>query len=262
MKTVIQVYSCNYAKKSGYHGFGDFLRSCYGMYKLSKLYNFNLIVDFSLHPIGSYLKENKHKYSCIVKENKNNINMVSSNHINYINNSDKDVVINFFWMGLSVYNTPMTSDESDFLKNIIKPTKSTQEIISLKLSEIPYTNFNIIHYRLGDFCIFNNNTNNNADKYLTHIKNRHENNSVLISDSSHFKEYIKNNNVDVFTYDHNICHLGFCEDSNNVLDNLMEFFIMTRASKIKSYSIYSWESGFAKMASLIYDIKLETETRI
>jgi len=38
--------------------------------------NFKLIVDFQLHPIASFLKNNKTEYSDLVLENKNNIDYV------------------------------------------------------------------------------------------------------------------------------------------------------------------------------------------
>jgi hypothetical protein len=73
-KTVIQVYSQKYSNTDNeetiislagiphyngtakYHGLGDFLRSSLGLYNLSRSQeDFDLIVDFSLHPINNLL---------------------------------------------------------------------------------------------------------------------------------------------------------------------------------------------------------------
>ena len=72
MKTVIQVYKICYNNvvtddTQNFHGIGDFFRSTLGLYNLSKIYNFKLIVDFSLHPIQNFL-EYKNNIMFYIKE--------------------------------------------------------------------------------------------------------------------------------------------------------------------------------------------------
>jgi len=38
---------------------------------------------------------------------------------------------------------------------------------------------------------------------------------------------------------------------------VFEFFLMTRAAKIQTYTVYTWVSGFAKIAQLVYDVPLQ-----
>ena len=62
---------------------------------------------------------------------------------------------------------------------------------------------------------------------------------------------------DVFLYHIHIGHIGYKEHSIIIRDSLFEFFIITMAKKIKTYSVYMWVSGFVKIAHDIYDIPLE-----
>ena len=51
-------------------------------------------------------------------------------------------------------------------------------------------------------------------------------------------------------------HLGRSTDHNSIKDTLIDFFILTTASKIKTYTSYEWISGFVYWAHKIYDIPL------
>jgi hypothetical protein len=65
-KTVIQVLQTNGNHldnvKHSYKGIGDLMRGCLTLYKLSKIMNFNLIIDFDSHPICKYIKKSKSIY--------------------------------------------------------------------------------------------------------------------------------------------------------------------------------------------------------
>lgn len=277
-KTVIQVYTQRYSNTdkeetitnsagiphyngtAKYHGLGDFLRSSLGLYNLSRLQgDFDVIVDFSLHPICNYIESNKHPYSYLVKSNKDNIDLVVGRDrvLEYINNKDEQIIIMFGWFHLEVYLTSLETNGVDFMKKLLIPNKIMQNYIELKLTEIPYDNFNIIHYRLGDSLLFDN-IMHNYD--ISHIENNLEKNDVLITDSSSFKEYIRKACVDVFMFESDIRHLGKSDD--NIRDTLLEFFLILKAKKVKSYSVYNWNSGFTFAISFIYKIPIETEKNI
>ena len=274
MKTVIQVFKNGYSNvvtdhNGNFHGIGDFLRSTLGMYNLSKIHNFNLIVDLSIHPIRKFFKCVEHEYSNIVKEKINHINVINldNNILNYINQSNEEVIVFFGWFGTEVYDTPITPDAQIFMKNLLVPNECMREYIDQQMGQIPFKDFNIIHYRLGDDELVRNTIHNN-NYNLDHIIQKMEKNDILLSDSSNFKEYVKKNNIDIFMFDNAICHLGFHsndhddKDNDKIKDTLFEFFLLSYASKIKSHSIYSWESGFTKAISFIYQIPLESQINI
>ena len=59
-----------------------------------------------------------------------------------------------------------------------------------------------------------------------------------------------------------ICHLGVSNDYNSIQHTLFEFLLISKASKIKSYSSYSWISGFAHIISFIYNIPIISKLNI
>ena len=261
IKTIIQVYSTSYVNDihDQHHGIGDFYRSTLGLYNLSKEHNFNLIVDLSLHPIHNYIECVEHDYSSLVKSNKYNINIILESEIlEYIKNYNDNIIIMFGWIGIEVYKTPLSNDAQKFMKNIMIPNKLMQDYIDIKLLNIPFKPFNIIHYRLGDDEIFNNNTLN--DYKMEYIINNLEKNDILLSDSKRLKESIKNNKIDVFMFDTSISHMGYSD--RDIQDTLFEFFLIIKAAKVKSYSVYSWASGFTFAICFIYNIPIVSKTNI
>jgi len=262
MKTVIQVYKIGYinADSTAYHGIGDFIRSTLGIYYLSKIHNFNLIVDFSLHPIQKYIEYTEHIFSDYIKEQNNNIHFIAHEYdiMSFINNSPNEAVILSGYIGLEAYYNPITQDAQLFIQNLLKPNKKMQEYIDSKLQEIPFPRYNILHYRLGDNELVRGIKNHYN---VNHIMNHNEKNDILISDSITFKELVKKSDSNIFMFESNICHMGFHKDSN-MQDTVFEFFPASKAEKIKSYSIYDWASGFTRIVSFIYNIPIEYNTNI
>jgi hypothetical protein len=266
MKTVIQVYKIGYNNvvtddNQNFHGIGDFFRSTLGIYNLSKIYNFNLIVDFSLHPIQNFLEYNEHEYTNIVKEKQNSLSLIceSESIMNFINNSSEEVIIFFGWLGPDTYNSPVTIDSQTFIKNLLKPNKIMSEYIETQLNKIPFKEYNILHYRLGDNTLVRNKKTQHS---LDHILSNYEPNDILICDSSEFKNQVKNSSLDIFMFNDNICHLGVSNDYNSIQHTLFEFLLISKASKIKSYSSYGWISGFSHIISFIYNIPITSEINI
>ena len=73
------------------------------------------------------------------------------------------------------------------------------------------------------------------------------------------KDTVKKNGT-FFVFDTEIGHLGYHSDTNKLRDTLFEFFVMTKAEKIKSYTINNWPSGFVKIVHEIYNVPLESIT--
>lgn len=97
-KTVIQVFKreikkCN-ADCETMIGFGDFLRGTLTLYKLSKKYGFNLIIDFRHHPIGNYIDTVNLEYINIIDNNIDELKFFFSynNLINYILNNNNNII--------------------------------------------------------------------------------------------------------------------------------------------------------------------------
>lgn len=270
MKTVIHVWTHEfninkdhlskynyYNEKEFYFGLGDLMRSTIKLYELSKIMNFRLIVDLQLHPISSFLEIQKTDYSNYVLQNKNNIDYVCYGGVeDYINESNTDVLLiltNDFFKGT------ITNDCKVFMKNILKPTTEYQQYIEYQLSTLPFSEYNIIHYRLNDDEFKNSSTGKNIE-YLNNmiysLNTNKENNDVLLTDSISFKEYSFLNS-DVFIFDTKLCHLGLSKDYYAVRDTLFELFLITYSKKIKTYCKIHTVSGFVKWISEIYDIPIQ-----
>uniref|UniRef100_A0A6C0DFT3 Uncharacterized protein n=1 Tax=viral metagenome TaxID=1070528 RepID=A0A6C0DFT3_9ZZZZ len=238
-------------------GLGDIIRGTIKMYFLSKKMNFNLIVDIQNHPISQFLKIQTHEYSNLILENKNNIEFIFPGNVEtYINNNNRNIL---FFFTNDHYTQDITNDCKDFIKNLLTPNDEFKIFFDNKIKELPFKIFNIIHFRLGDGEMVRNENISMSlfDINYNNLINNHDENDVLISDSIHFKKYIKDK-IDIFMFDTKVGHFGFHKDDKLLKDTLFEFFIISKATKIKSFSVYSWKSGFVKIISEIYNIPIVT----
>jgi hypothetical protein len=240
-----------------FFGLGDLIRASIKLFYLSKKMNFRLIIDLQLHPISSFLKEQKHEYSCLVLNNKDNIDYICYGAVvDFIKSKPDDSVSILFTNDF--YGGEITEDIKKFIKNLLQPTYIFQKFINRKLDKIKIKPFQILHYRLNDDEFLNKNINkeNKYKKLFDHFLTIKEDNDLLISDTQTFKDYIfqKNNNIMMFNI--NICHLGLSTDKDAIRDTLFEFFLITYASKIKTYCKIHQMSGFVKWISKIYDIEV------
>jgi hypothetical protein len=145
------------------------------------------------------------------------------------------------------------------MKYILKHSNEFHEYIHFQLSNLPFSSYNIIHYRLNDDEFKNKDAKKNTDdlnNLIYNLNNKKEYNDVLLTDTLSFKEYafLKS---DVFIFDTKLCHLGLSKDYFAIRDTLFEFFLITYSKKIKTYCKIHIVSGFVKWISEIYDIPIE-----
>ena len=270
MKTVIYVFkqhikitNCDDAYNHGYMlGLGDCLRGVLTLYRLSTIYKFNLIIDIRHHPISNFLEITKHDYENIIDTNIEDLKFFSflQNLQNYLENTFKneDIIYlntNAIYYCDEIVNTDniLTSDEKQFMKNILKPNENFNNYIENKLINLP-KKFNIIHFRLGDeVLLYNNLSQEQLENYENIFKKYYEENDVLISDSAVFKNYIKSK-YNVIVSEINIGHFGHTNNLEEIHGTLFDFFLQSKSKKIKTYTNYYWISGFIKWNSNIFDI--------
>uniref|UniRef100_A0A6C0J1B2 Uncharacterized protein n=1 Tax=viral metagenome TaxID=1070528 RepID=A0A6C0J1B2_9ZZZZ len=239
-------------------GIGDIIRSIYGVYKLSLKYNFKLIVDISHHPISKFLIHNDHEYSSIVNETIDTIKFYALNEIDIIKElKDKKIIYIGLHYGLEAYESNEYEKEAqEFIKNILQPTKEFMIEFDKINNNISFENLNIIHFRLGDEELVRNIVNtDNYDVYYSKILHYKSDNTLLFSDSSKFKKYIKNKD-DIKMLENEIGHIGYEKSYDKIKNTLIEYFLLTKASKIYTYTIYGWASGFIKSINKIYDVPI------
>jgi hypothetical protein len=243
MKTVINVYT-KYIKPENYDismmltpGLGDFIRGTITLLKLSKEMGFNVLVDLRYNPISNFLKTQDidKLYLEKVDENLNDLKffMYLNNLKNYIIESFKhnDIITihtnsiikpepkeNFY--NINTKNDSLTEDEKNYIKNIFTPNDELKKYIDEKMINIP-KNYEIIHFRLGDEYSFqsNNIPENILVKFEELFKNNYNENTILLSDSKFFKNYIKSK-YNVHIIDNDIEHIGNLNNSiNNIINN-------------------------------------------
>lgn len=259
MKTIIQVWThhcCNMPQTdtSNYWGIGDVLRGTMQLFMLSKKLEFNYYVDTSLHPMSQFLMPTENPFEELIHENRHNIYMVSfdvnlEEHIQSLNDG-----VHYFFTNSDI-TIPFDDECKTFLKHILRPIKSLQKEVT-KLSQLrPYE---VMHFRLGDTELVNgkfNTSTNTLMHILDLIKANRSEYDILISDSLSLKmnQLVQN---EIYVLQTTPSHLGRSTDPEAIKDTLIDFFLLTGATRIKTYSCYHWTSGFVYWAHQIYDIPL------
>jgi hypothetical protein len=278
-KTVIMAWTHKCVGiQDGDWGLGDIIKATYAMYELSKRMNFKLIVDISQHNVSNFLVQRPHPHQKFVQDNKDNIpyhNIVFEElekHIR-IQLMDKDVIMLFCSGFIEPFaNNPnphtISEDAKKYIQTILTPTQAFQKIIDQKRSEIPFPYYTILHYRLGDvfafkcpYCVKGKIEENDYPKAFeelsSHIEQHRTGKDVLLSDSDEFRRHVaKKWGKDIFVYTHPITHLRYQQKLEETKNTLIEFFVMTRAHKIHSYTVYKWISGFVLVANKVFDVPL------
>lgn len=222
-------------------------------------------MDFSLHPIGDFLQVVEHEYSALVHEQKDTVPFVESlsnisQVTNFIDNNNSNVILMCTTFGLYVYENPVICSElRQFISTVLMPTNEFQKYIDANFEKIPSKPYSIIHYRLGDDeMVYNNDKKHTNTLYASHVLANKRDTDILLSDSNSLKKAILEQNGNIFMFNEPICHIGVSTDKSMIRQTLLEFFIIMKATSVKSYSYYFWQSGFVKFICTIYNIPLES----
>jgi hypothetical protein len=272
MKTVIYVWSTKYIRESGYcwekehyWGLGDMLRGILAMHYICKKLNYNLIIDYSLHPISNFINQIPHDFNDIIQKNKDNIRFYVFNSYDQIENFLKKEFINndvtYFATNASLFVYDSIDEAAKkFIKENFTPNDELKKLINSYTPTIE--NYSIIHYRLGDNFLSEK---ENAEIF-SRIVNQHfifnyKDDDIFITDSNSFKRFVKENLKNVKIVDIDVGHIGLEKNIDLIKNTLIEFFIMTRAKHIKTYTNYTWISGFVHIVHKIYDVPIFSKCR-
>lgn len=257
-----QYYNYKQTSTDNFWGMGDMMRSIYGMYKKSKKYNFKLIIDISNHPISKYLENIIHDYISPMNDIVHTIPFLVRDEIdahlrNHMNSTNEVTYIGGH-CGLDAY-TPSEYDQETkiFIKRMIRPNTEFLSFFNEKIGDLNISDMNVIHYRLGDNELVLHNVNNNKIKYCYQHMLQHLNaNSILLTDSSALKSYIKEQKCNIHMFDHDIGHIGRDTSYHTIMNSLFEYFLLTKVKSINTHSVYGWISGFTYSVHKIYDIPI------
>jgi hypothetical protein len=279
LKRIVNVYQMQY-KNGVAQGLGDYIRGCFCLMQISAMLGLSFDMDLTNHPMSKYLiqSENsceKYKINYAEISRYENTNYIPINSKTYSKNS-----INFFIEFVNKMNSLSKASDSFFtfchsfpifevqdvgrkiILNKLLPNSFMQSRINERLShlELVVKRFAVIHIRSGDRYLLNNgNLNSLVVKKIvgTLSKNMKEGTKYLIlSDNNHIKLLLKKVFPQVVIRLTKIAHLGESVNPEDeaVMETLMDFYLMSNAFQIISFSPYNWGSGFSKWCSVLYKI--------
>ena len=264
-KTVIMVWTPTY-----HQGLGDVLRGTIFLHQMSVKLGFKFIVDIQLHPISQHLIIHAHEHMEYVRENANKIQIIEQYppeflfyklYNAHLNNPEPLLICTN-----ACCNENILMECKQFMKTLLTPNDQFAKYIHQKnaLYNVlaPYS---ILHIRLSDefnepVTEFNNNSYDSfsiINAAMQIVKVHAEPTDIFISNSFRLNQHLKSENVNIRTFNTNPMHfrsVSTLDEAESFKETLYEFFTLTKASKIKTHSMYGWVSGFVKFAGLIYDV--------
>lgn len=276
VKKIVMVYQLQYTN-GGIYGFGDFIRGCFCLIGICKKLNLGFDIDLSNHPLSKYLEGH-------IKNPTINYDSISKMEISYNTTEIMGKSPELFYININnllqninseVYYTSTNSfpifkfNQSDiaFIKSKLIPTIEMQKEIDQEMTHLNLINndFSVIHIRAGDVFLFNENNVLNQDlvykifNYLRLLLNNKSRKYLILSDSTKLKMLFKPYENCVFQIKQ-ITHLGeqLVLEDESVRNTMMDFYLMSRANRIYSYSMLSHGSGFSKWCAVVYNIPYES----
>jgi len=268
-KTAVLVWKSSFTNapqtnRDNFWGIGDMLRGVIGVYKLSKKYNFDLIVDKSLHPLSMLLKNDRHRYTPYLENIQESVGLCMPHDVepmlyyNLINNPNNNCVCFYSNMPLECYDGEITDELRRFVDYVLRPMPSFEAYMTSKMKELGLNSYTILHYRMGDDEMVRKECSHAVyENAYAHLIRTYKDTDIVMSDSAEFKALIRKKGSQIRVLDTKICHVGLEQSYEALRDTVFEFNLLRGAAAIRSYSRYSWVSGFVYAVHKIYDIPLE-----
>lgn len=235
-------------------GLGDLIRGTFQLYQICRKHNLSFELDFKNHPISQIMiqkSEFKYKYASKVNFHMflNTVEMEKF-ILQAAKNNKEDLFI------MTNGCLPLSNVSAEHFKEFINERlqlKSKYKVLLEKILPSP-NSYDVLHMRLGDSYLIENKNKITHDTLMM-LKSNLNKDTILISDSKHLKDFAKRN-FSARTLPTQPTHFGLKIDAKQTFDNYLEFNILRGANKIKTFSNYSWISGFVYIPSIIYGIPL------
>jgi len=277
---IVNNYQSSYANGKA-KGFGDFLRGCYYLLQYCDKNKFQGKIDFSNHPLSYFLKNNvfMEKKNLIFKFDdinaefiigeKNDIqNKITDNYSlfqDFLNKQKIDDSTIFIFTNSFPISNP-SKKHKDTMKFILEPTNEMVEYSKTILEKINLLNkpFTIIHIRFGDEYLIHHEKNFNSkildklkkeiEQFILSLTSNHH--YLLLADNNSIKKYIIDHYPFIKTFFKDISHFGegVHDEKEKIKNTMVDFYIMSYAKNIVSYSCYLHGSGFSKWCATTYNI--------
>ena len=248
MKTVIYVWRNNSIHRSKLCDdlFQLIKTTCY-VYYLSVITPFTLYIDTQHHSISKVLPVLQHPHMKIIADNEIPI----AHDIEFYINETNCTVLYFF--STTYLHVKLNKLCIEFIQSILMPSPT------LLLRILPIHVNTILHIHINDPII-------STFKYpyllytvYERIKPYLTPTTIILSDTYEIKNYIKSKQ-ECIVYDTKIGNIGYPPHDNRIEDTLFDLYLMTKATKIYSFSWSNTIPGFVQIAALynvpIVEIKL------
>ena len=261
-KTIYLVWR-NKIKNSGTnHGLGDKLRGAVFLYQYCNENKINLKIDATDDICSDYLKNVTSNDYPIIK-GKPLIN-VGDQPIENVKETIQNELStkNTIYLYSNAWPNDLSDKDKEFAKKICEPVDSLTLEINEKMRDLPM-NFGIQHFRFHD-KVFQKDVDSTDilfKKYYELLKSGYKSTDILFTNSNNFKKYVKET-LGMKTIDCNnaLCkieHIGESSEKESVKNSFVEFFIISKASYIKSHTCYQWPSNFVHWPAKMYNIPFD-----
>ena len=230
-------------------GFGDYLNGSIKVFATAKKIRRLPKVDFSSTLFSNHLRC-RYRESVFTK-------------VDEIYHEDSDVQ---FFKSHRVFTNkveegPVSEEAKDFIfRNCLsqKPSltlKIQKAKESLQLGQAPYI---VLHIRVSDDFdeSLDAGTLARIEDLVEELSAQEEKEMILISNSTLIRQHFARNGIK--SPFENVRHSSDVNaNSNSIEQTLVEFFLLSSASRIYQISTYGWGSSFSLLASRLYDVPLE-----
>jgi hypothetical protein len=250
-------------------GFGDLLRGTIYLHKLSRLLNFELIVDTQLYPVSKLLVSPPHRFTDYVVEHQSEINDAinkTGEHVKQLIEMNQGgtnpllITTNF----IDDYIHAPSNECKLFMRAHLIPTHEFNGYFNERCKAFRISkNYSIAHFRLGDQEL--NDKESNVHQYrqlcaMINVQLTTVPNLYIMSDSLQFKTHLRERIRPELVHRVIPTHPIHLADPNADIDSMREtmfdFMLLTNACVIKTHSRYHWVSGFVNWVSHIFNVPL------
>ena len=263
-KTIIQVF----VVQQIYIGLGDLIRGTIMLFNLCHTHGYQFIVDVHLHPISKFLQINiDQNVVDLVNHNMDKILFYQIDKMdieNTIINNHNPIQI-FMTNGNFGIHTKINDEVNVFINKLLSPNPEMEKYLQDICYHLP-EKYQILHFRFGDQIAFDKITTKCEDlvnlviKYYNRLNNSDNSIPILVCCDSEYIKTLLPKNIKVILG--KTAHLGMNNDMDSIRDTLIEFWVISKSCYIRTYSIYSWVSGFVYWIAKCNNIPVESASII
>jgi len=229
-------------------GIGDFMNGSLKVFEVAKDLRKIPAIDFSGNPISEFLMNN------YLSTRQMPESMI------FHENSDLEFTKYEVFFTNKVSRKPISMEARDFIyRNILTPKKEFSDALleAQKNLGISGTSYQVLHLRVGDRFDENpsKKTIDEIERQIQMSISEEAEPWLLMSNSNLVRQHFRESEFIVPKIQ--VKHTSdTCATPQNILETLVEFFLMSRAKAIFSMSTYGWGSGFSQMAAEIGQVPI------